>query len=309
MRTGVLALLVLVGAVLAVALSARVASAVHGDRDELRLESPRTLLRALDHHDRRMHGHESPERFLEKIPGAHPDYYPQNHARSDVESDLTGEDDAEVDEEKRNEGDDPNDGTENADHASNPSRGLRDAYKTYRFRGMEENMRARYYRFQELSAKAERGELTVDEAQEMEELRRRGFFKSIGKGIKKVAKFVGKGIKAVAKGAVGVVTAVAAGAGKIANGSKKNLDEMLAQDIEDCVGCRFVWLGVELEVGNSQVEETIYDSFVKRCMEAEKAPIFFQTCQDMFDDVYGMIGDYMNGFTVNQVCEGAKMCR
>jgi hypothetical protein len=82
-----------------------------------------------------------------------------------------------------------------------------------------------------------------------------------------------------------------------------------ASDIEDCVACRYVWLQVELQVGNSQLEENIYDAFTSACIEAQKAPIFYAACDDMFDDVYGMIGDYMEGYTVNQVCEGAKMCR
>lgn len=66
----------------------------------------------------------------------------------------------------------------------------------------------------------------------------------------------------------------------------------------DCVACRWIWLSVELDVGNSQIEEAIYDSFTRRCIDAQKAPIFYAACEDMFDDVYGMIGDYM----VSLVC-------
>lgn len=134
--------------------------------------------------------------------------------------------------------------------------------------------------------------------------------------------------------------------------------ERKAQDVEDCVACRYIWLQVEMDVGNSQIEENIYDSFTQNCIEAQKAPIFYPACQDMFDGqtqthttdgrrapieraiaepflawvwssvcwwltllllllrppssspgIDDMIGDYMDGYTVNQVCENARLCR
>jgi len=85
--------------------------------------------------------------------------------------------------------------------------------------------------------------------------------------------------------------------------------ERRAQDVEDCVACRYVWLQVEMDVGNSQIEENIYDSFTQNCIEAQKAPIFYPACQDMFDIIDDMIGDYMDGYTVNQLCENSRMCR
>jgi len=82
-----------------------------------------------------------------------------------------------------------------------------------------------------------------------------------------------------------------------------------AQDVEDCVACRYIWLQVEMDVGNSQIEENIYDSFTQNCIEAQKAPIFYPACQDMFDSIDDLIGDYMDGYTVNQLCENARLCR
>lgn len=32
-------------------------------------------------------------------------------------------------------------------------------------------------------------------------------------------------------------------------------------------------------------------------------------CQDMFDSVDDMISDYMDGYTVNQMCENSRICR
>jgi hypothetical protein len=81
------------------------------------------------------------------------------------------------------------------------------------------------------------------------------------------------------------------------------------EDVEDCVACRYIWLQVEQEVGNAQIEQDIYDSFSKNCKDASEAPLFFPACQDMFNQADDMIGDYMDGYTVNQVCENARLCR
>jgi len=83
----------------------------------------------------------------------------------------------------------------------------------------------------------------------------------------------------------------------------------LPEDVEDCVACRYVWLQVEMDVGNSQIEENIYDSFYQNALEAQKAPIFYPGCQTMFDSIDDMIGDYMDGYTVNQLCENSLLCR
>jgi len=83
----------------------------------------------------------------------------------------------------------------------------------------------------------------------------------------------------------------------------------MPEDVEDCVACRYVWLQVEMDVGNSQIEENIYDSFYQNSLEAQKAPIFYPGCQTMFDSIDDMIGDYMDGYTVNQLCENSLLCR
>jgi len=142
--------------------------------------------------------------------------------------------------------------------------------------------------------------------------RRRG----IGSFLKKAAGTVWNGVKAVGKAALGVGKAALGVGGALLGGAASMLaggaqmpSQISSSDIEDCVACRFIWLQVELDVGNEQIEETIYDSFTAACIEAQKAPIFYPACEDMFDDIYGMIGDYMDGYTVNQICEGARMCR
>lgn len=130
--------------------------------------------------------------------------------------------------------------------------------------------------------------VTPDEMKEFRfakaHMRQKGIFGAIGKGLKAGWNFLKKKV--------------------LGKKSKRT-----ATDVEDCVCCRWVWLQVEAQVGNSQVQDNLYDTFTQVCINAQKAAIFYPGCEDMFDDIYGMIGDYMDGYTVNQLCEGAKMCR
>jgi len=119
--------------------------------------------------------------------------------------------------------------------------------------------------------------------------------KSVKKAIKKMKKKKGRKGRKGKKGKKG--------------GRRIKKSRRMPEDVEDCVACRYVWLQVEMDVGNSQIEENIYDSFYQNCLEAQKAPIFYPACQTMFDSIDDMIGDYMDGFTVNQVCENSLLCR
>jgi len=83
----------------------------------------------------------------------------------------------------------------------------------------------------------------------------------------------------------------------------------LPEDVEDCVACEYVWKQVEQDVGNSAITQTIYDSFHANAVEAQRTPIFYPACQTMFDAADDMIADYMDGFTVTQVCENSMLCR
>jgi len=80
-------------------------------------------------------------------------------------------------------------------------------------------------------------------------------------------------------------------------------------DVEDCVACRYVWLQVEQDVGASAIEETVYDSFFQNALEAQKTPIMYPACQTMFDQIDDMLGDYMDGYNPDQMCENAMLCR
>jgi len=83
----------------------------------------------------------------------------------------------------------------------------------------------------------------------------------------------------------------------------------LPEDVEDCVACQYVWKQVEQDVGNSAITQTIYDSFHANAIDAQRTPVFYPACQTMFDAADDMVGDYMEGFTVNQLCENSMLCR
>jgi len=83
----------------------------------------------------------------------------------------------------------------------------------------------------------------------------------------------------------------------------------LPEDVEDCVACQYVWKQVEQDVGNSAITQTIYDSFQHNAVEAQKTPIFYPACQTMMDAADDMVTDYMEGFTVDQLCENSMLCR
>jgi len=155
----------------------------------------------------------------------------------------------------------------------------------------------------------------------------RGFFKSLGKGIAKVGKVVGK----VAKGALNLVKGLFGHKDKHQDPAKdpetppvrhtppppdlpepkpRNLFHFRKQDIEDCIACQYVWFQVEQEIGDDHMEDNIYDAFTQTCIDAQKAAIFYPACEHMFDEVYDMIGDYMEGkHNVNQMCIAAGFCR
>jgi len=81
------------------------------------------------------------------------------------------------------------------------------------------------------------------------------------------------------------------------------------EDVEDCVACRYIWLQVESEVGNVARPESVYDSFNRHCKVAISTHVFQPACMDMHAQADDMIGDYMDGYTINQLCENARLCR
>jgi len=43
----------------------------------------------------------------------------------------------------------------------------------------------------------------------------------------------------------------------------------------DCVGCRFVWGQVEMDIGAARYVEDVQASFEHNCMDAQKSTVFY----------------------------------
>ncbi len=91
--------------------------------------------------------------------------------------------------------------------------------------------------------------------------------------------------------------------------SKKQKSFFEARLLEDCMACRFVWKNVEMDVGNTEQQKVVYDSFINQCKLAMKAPIMYMPCQHMYGRVDNMVTGYAAGMTVEEVCAQARLCR
>ena len=65
-----------------------------------------------------------------------------------------------------------------------------------------------------------------------------------------------------------------------------------------------------MDIGNPRYIEDVQASFEHNCMDAQKSNVFYQVCEDMYDDMYAMTDDYMsNRFSIPQMCVRAKICK
>lgn len=108
--------------------------------------------------------------------------------------------------------------------------------------------------------------------------------------------------------AKGLGNAVASGASSMLNGFLQQ-NGPTPGDVEDCMACQFVWAQVEMDVGNTQLQQAVYDTFHRNCAVAGKTPIFYPACQAMADMVDDLIGDYIQGHSVSQICTQNFLCR
>jgi len=79
--------------------------------------------------------------------------------------------------------------------------------------------------------------------------------------------------------------------------------------VEDCMSCRFIWQSVEMDVGNTNAQKVVYDSFMTQCRRGMGAPIMYQPCQMMFAHLDDMVTGYTSGLSVNEICAQARLCR
>lgn len=133
--------------------------------------------------------------------------------------------------------------------------------------------------------------------------RRKGIFKKAWKGLKNF----GKKLFKTGKRLVSDQSLTNAQKAALMKGHEQVGREITGEDIEDCVACQFVWRAVELDVGNTQVQDDIYDSFSQQCIQAEKTKIFYPACEAMFEQVNDMIGDYVSGMNALELCSKAGL--
>jgi len=129
--------------------------------------------------------------------------------------------------------------------------------------------------------------------------------------LKNLAKKAWGGIKAVGgallRGGGKKGAAIASRQAATANG---DMDKFKGQRVEDCLACRFIWKQVEMDVSNAKFIEDVQASFEHNCLDAQKSPIFYKACEDMYDDMYAMTDDYMSAdYTVDKMCQRANMCK
>lgn len=80
-------------------------------------------------------------------------------------------------------------------------------------------------------------------------------------------------------------------------------------DVIDCVACRFAWLKVEMDMGNTRTPHQLYDAFVQHCAGMQETNLFYNPCNKMFGKIDRLIADYISGNTVNLICMKSRMCR
>ena len=83
-----------------------------------------------------------------------------------------------------------------------------------------------------------------------------------------------------------------------------------AQSVESCSACKFIVNQVAMDVGSARLVADVQAAFEQNCMNAQKSTIYYGACEDIYDDLYAMTDDYTtNTFTVDQICQRAKLCQ
>lgn len=97
-------------------------------------------------------------------------------------------------------------------------------------------------------------------------------------------------------------------------GSKKVVttpagDSQKLQTAEKCTSCQYIWKQIELDVVNPKFIQTVQASFEKNCLNAQKATVYYEACEDMYDDLYAMTDDYTSSsFDGPAICTRAGFC-
>ena len=77
-------------------------------------------------------------------------------------------------------------------------------------------------------------------------------------------------------------------------------------DKQACVACKFVWSNVNNGMATPTTPDLVGQRFDNICAEAPD--VFYQGCDDMYDQVGHMIQDFMGGASIDQICGCAQLC-
>ena len=153
--------------------------------------------------------------------------------------------------------------------------------------------------------------------------------KSAASAAVSAAKSAVKSVAAVASSAVGHVTGKTGKSGKSGKGGKQTASSLPTtppfncavggqpvgggsggqttfSDKQACVACKFIWNNVNSAKSAGTTPDLVGQQFDSLCADAPD--VFYQGCDDMYDQIGTMIKDSMNGGTVDQICGCAKLC-
>ena len=95
----------------------------------------------------------------------------------------------------------------------------------------------------------------------------------------------------------------ALGGQPVGSGSAK---QTTFSDKQACVACKFVWSNVNAAKSAGTTPDLVGQQFDEICADAPD--VFYQGCDDMYDQIGSLIKDSMSGASVDQICGCAKMC-
>ena len=95
----------------------------------------------------------------------------------------------------------------------------------------------------------------------------------------------------------------ALGGQPVGSGSAK---QTTFSDKQACVACKFVWSNVNAAKSAGTTPDLVGQQFDDICADAPD--VFYQGCDDMYDQIGSLIKDSMSGASVDQICGCAKMC-
>lgn len=79
--------------------------------------------------------------------------------------------------------------------------------------------------------------------------------------------------------------------------------------IERCIACLLVWSQVEMDVGHTEMDEVVYQSLERNCMEAQSTQIFWAACQDMLAMSNELVNGYIEGVATSEICLRNQLCK